>query len=216
MATAGRTVLFSALTVGLSMLALALFPMYFLRSFAFAGIAVVALTALAALVIAPAAIVVLGDRIDALDLRPLARRMVRRPPPQRLEDGFWYRTARFAIRHAAVVAVAVTVLLLILGAPFTHVKWGFPDERMLPTSASARQLGDRLRTDFGYNPDTAMTIVVPDLSGAGDRRDGPLRARPLRHRTRRLRLRAHRHLRRGLTGWGHRPHRPGWPTAARS
>ena len=167
MATAGRTVLFSALTVGLSMLALALFPMYFLRSFAFAGIAVVALTALAALVIGPAAIVLLGNRIDALDLRPLARRLVRMPPPHRLEDGFWYRTARFAIRRAAVVAVAVTVLLVLLGAPFTHVKWGFPDERMLPTSASARALGDRLRTDFGYNPATAMTLVVPDVSGTG-------------------------------------------------
>ncbi|MCV7229396.1 MMPL family transporter [Mycolicibacterium komossense] len=167
MATAGRTVLFSALTVGLSMLALALFPMYFLRSFAFAGVAVVALTALAALVIGPAAIVVLGDHLDALDLRPLVRRLVRRPPPQRLEDGFWYRTARFAIRRAAAVAVAVTVLLLILGAPFTHVRWGFPDERMLPSSASARQLGDRLRTDFGYNPGTAMTVVVPDVSGVG-------------------------------------------------
>jgi RND superfamily putative drug exporter len=167
MSTAGRTVLFSALTVGLSMLALALFPMYFLRSFAFAGVAVVALTALAALVIGPAAIVLLGDRIDALDLRPLARRLVRRPPPQRLEDGFWYRTARFAIRRAGVVAVAVTLLLLLLGAPFTHVKWGFPDERMLPTTASARALGDRLRTDFGYNPATAMTVVVPNVSGVG-------------------------------------------------
>jgi putative drug exporter of the RND superfamily len=166
MATAGRTVLFSATTVGLSMLALALFPMYFLRSFAFAGITVVALTAFAALVIGPAAIVLLGDRVNALDLRPLARRMLRRPaPPVRVQDGFWYRTARFAIRRAVLVAGVGSVLLLILGAPFVHVRWGFPDERMLPPSASARQLGDRLRTDFGYNPGTAMTIVVPDVSG---------------------------------------------------
>jgi RND superfamily putative drug exporter len=109
---------------------------------------------------------VLGDRIDAFDIRPFARRMLRRPPPQRLQDGFWYRTARFAIRRAAIVACVVTVLLVILGAPFAHVKWGFPDERMLPASASARELGDRLRTDFGYNPGTAMTVVVPDVSGA--------------------------------------------------
>jgi RND superfamily putative drug exporter len=166
MATAGRTVLFSATTVGLSMLALALFPMYFLRSFAFAGITVVALTALAALVIGPAAIALLGDRVDALDLRPYARRMLHRPaPPVRVQDGFWYRTARFAIRRAVLVAGAVTVLLLILGAPFTHVRWGFPDERMLPESASARQVGDQLRTEFGYDPGTAMTVVVPDVSG---------------------------------------------------
>ena len=166
MATAGRTVLFSATTVGLSMVALALFPMYFLRSFAFAGITVVALTALAALVIGPAAIVLLGDRIDAMDLRPLARRVIRRPaPPVRVEDGFWYRTARFAIRRAVIVGCAGTLLLLILGAPFTHVRWGFPDERMLPASASARQVGDRLRTDFGFDPGAALTVVVPDVTG---------------------------------------------------
>jgi putative drug exporter of the RND superfamily len=166
MATAGRTVLFSATTVGLSMLALALFPMYFLRSFAFAGITVVALTALAALVIGPAVIVLLGDRIDALDLRPLARRLLRRAPAPAPADGFWYRTARFAIRRAVPVAAVGTLVLLLLGAPFAHIKWGFPDERMLPTSASARQVGDRLRTDFGYNPGTAMTIVVPDIRDA--------------------------------------------------
>jgi RND superfamily putative drug exporter len=169
MSTAGRTVLFSATTVGLSMVALAIFPMYFLRSFAFAGITVVALTAFGALVLAPAAIVLLGSRLDALDLRPLARRLVRRAAPVPQERGFWYRTARFAIRRSVVVAIAGTVLLLTLGAPFTHVRWGFPDERMLPESASARQVGDRLRDDFAYNPGTAMTIVVPDASGVEER-----------------------------------------------
>ena len=170
MATAGRTVLFSATTVGLAMLALALFPMYFLRSFAFAGITVVALTALAALVLAPSAIAVLGDRVDKLDLRPLVVRTLRRKPPVgRVQDRFWYRTARFAIRRSVVVALAGVLLLLTLGAPFVHVRWGFPDERMLPASASARQVGDRLRTDFGFNPNTAMTVVVPDASGVDDR-----------------------------------------------
>ena len=163
MATAGRTVVFSATTVGLSMVALALFPMYFLRSFAYAGITVVALTALAALVIAPAAIVVLGDRLDAVDLRRYARRVLGRPGAARtVDDTFWYRTARFATRRAVAVGIGVTVLLLTLGAPFLDVKWGFPDERMLPASASARQVGDQLRTEFGYDPSTAMTIVVPD------------------------------------------------------
>jgi putative drug exporter of the RND superfamily len=60
MATAGRTVLFSALTVALSMVAMVLFPMYFLKSFAYAGIAVVAFAAVAAVVVTPAAIVLLG------------------------------------------------------------------------------------------------------------------------------------------------------------
>ena len=143
MATAGRTVLFSAITVGCSMLALALFPMYFLRSFAYAGVAVVALTAAAALVITPAAIVLLGDGIDAFDMRRAARKLFRRPPPlpQPIEQNFWYRTGRFGTRHAIPVAVAAVSLLLVLGAPFLHIKWGFPDDRILPASATARRGG---------------------------------------------------------------------------
>ena len=82
MATAGRTVLFSALTVALSMVAMVLFPMYFLKSFAYAGIAVVAFAAVAAVVVAPAAIVLLGDRLDSLDARRLLRRCSDAPSPQ--------------------------------------------------------------------------------------------------------------------------------------
>jgi putative drug exporter of the RND superfamily len=137
MSTAGRTVLFSAMTVGFSMLALAVFPMYFLRSFAFAGITVVALTAFAALIITPAAIVVLGEHIDTLDLRRLGRRLLRRPPAREkpVEQNLFYRTSTFAVKHAACLCVAVVALLLLFGAPFLHMRWGFPDERLLPSSS---------------------------------------------------------------------------------
>ena len=79
MATAGRTVLFSALTVSLSMVPMALFPMYFLKSLAYAGVAVVALAATAAVVVTPAVIVLLGTRLDALDMRRFGRRLFGRP-----------------------------------------------------------------------------------------------------------------------------------------
>ena len=82
MQTAGRTVAFSATTVALSMAAMVLFPMYFLKSFAYAGIATVALCALAALVVTPAAIVLLGPRLDAFDVRRGIRRLLRRDEPQ--------------------------------------------------------------------------------------------------------------------------------------
>ncbi|MGV0598983.1 MMPL family transporter, partial [Mycolicibacterium pulveris] len=79
MATAGRTVVFSATTVALSVAAMALFPMHFLKSFAYAGVATVGFTMVAALVVTPAAIVLLGDRFDAFDVRRLLRRVFRRP-----------------------------------------------------------------------------------------------------------------------------------------
>jgi len=167
MSTAGRTVLFSALTVALSMVAMVLFPMYFLKSFAYAGIAVVSFAAVAAIVVAPAAIVLLGDRLDALDTRRLFRSMLGRPEPVRkpVEQMFWYRSTKFVMRRSIPVGVAIVALLLLLGAPFLGIKWGFPDDRVLPQSASAREVGDDLRNDFAVDSSTNVTVVIPDSSG---------------------------------------------------
>lgn len=167
MVTAGRTVLFSAMTVALSMVAMVLFPMYFLKSFAYAGIAVVALAAFAAIVVAPAAIALLGDRLDAYDVRRFIRRILGRPEPvaKAVEQTFWYRTTKRVMRRSVPIGLAVIALLLVLGAPFLGIKWGFPDDRVLPSSASARQLGDELRNDFAVDSSTAVTVVLPDVAG---------------------------------------------------
>lgn len=167
MVTAGRTVLFSAMTVALSMVAMVLFPMYFLKSFAYAGIAVVALAAFAAVVVAPAAIALLGDRLDAYDVRRFLRRVLGRPEPvhKPVEQTFWYRTTKRVMRRSVPIGLAVIALLLMLGAPFLGIKWGFPDDRVLPSSASARQLGDELRNDFAVDSSTAVTVVLPDVTG---------------------------------------------------
>jgi uncharacterized membrane protein YdfJ with MMPL/SSD domain len=167
MATAGRTVLFSAMTVALSMVAMVLFPMYFLKSFAYAGIAVVAFAAVAAIVVAPAAIVLLGDRLDSFDVRRLLRRMLGRPEPtpKAVDDTFWYRSTKLAMRRAIPIGVAIITLLLLLGAPFLSAKWGFPDDRVLPASLSAREVGDQLREDFAVDSAKNVTVVIPDASG---------------------------------------------------
>ncbi|OBG16539.1 hypothetical protein A5765_07355 [Mycolicibacterium celeriflavum] len=167
MATAGRTVLFSAMTVALSMVAMVLFPMYFLKSFAYAGIAVVTFAAVAAVVVAPAAIVLLGDRMDSLDARRLARWVFRRPDPVRkpVEQTFWYRCTKYVMRRAVPIGIAIVALLLVLGAPFLGAKWGFPDDRVLPESASARQVGDDLRADFAVDSARNVTVVIPDTGG---------------------------------------------------
>ncbi len=167
MVTAGRTVLFSAVTVALSMSALVLFPMHFLKSFAYAGVATVAFACAAAILVAPALIVLLGDRLDALDMHRLARRVLNRPEPVRkpVEEQFWYRWTKFVMRRPLPIGMSVIVLLLVLGAPFLGVRWGFPDDRVLPTSMSAHQVGDQLRDGFAHNSATAVTVVVPDADG---------------------------------------------------
>ncbi len=167
MVTAGRTVLFSATTVALSMAVMVLFPMHFLKSFAYAGVATVAFAAVAALVVTPAAVVLLGNRLDSLDVRRLARRVLGRPEPVRrpVEQQFWYRSTKFVMRRAVPIGLAVVALLMLLGVPFLGVKWGFPDDRVLPKSASAHQVGDQLRSDFVNNSATAVTVVIPDSEG---------------------------------------------------
>ncbi len=185
MGTAGRTVVFSATTVALSMSVMALFPMHFLKSFAYAGVATVGFAALAALVVTPAALVLLDHRLDALDVRHLVRRVIGRPEAARRVIGrpqpatkpagqmFWYRWTKSVLDRAVPLGLAGVTLLAVLGLPFLGVRWGYPDDRALPTSLSARQVGDALRTEFANNSEAAVTVVFPDAQGlTRDQLDG--------------------------------------------
>ncbi|NKY47717.1 MMPL family transporter [Nocardia cerradoensis] len=162
--TAGRTVLFSALTVALALAVLSVFDMYFLKSFAYAGVAVVAAAAIASIVILPAALVLLGDRINSWNLRVAIRKLFGRPEPTsrpERESG-WYRTVTWVMRRALPVSVAIIAVLLAVGAPFLGVKFGYPDDRVLPTGSTSRAVGDELRAEFpAVNSGTGTTIVLP-------------------------------------------------------
>ena len=164
-ATAGRTILFSACTVFLAVSALAVFPMYFLRSMAYAGCGVVALAGLYAVVVAPAVIKLLGDRIESFNIRVLFKRT--KPDPD-VRHGSLYRVATFVMRHALPCALAVVALLLLLGSPFARVRFGLPDDRVLPTTAQSRQVGDIVRREFPADPSMATSIVIPDARSLTD------------------------------------------------
>ena len=155
MATAGRTVLFSAMTVALSMVAMVLFPMYFLKSFAYAGIAVVAFAAVAAIVVAPAAIVLLGDRLDSLDVRRLLRRVLGRPEPvaKPVEETFWYRSTKFVMRRAIPIGLAIVALLLLARRAVPRRQMGLPRRpraaRVIVRPPGRRPAAQRLRRRLG-------------------------------------------------------------------
>ncbi|KXP03460.1 MMPL family transporter [Tsukamurella pseudospumae] len=155
MNTAGRTVIFSAVIVGLSLAAMAIFPMYFLRSFAYAGVAVVVFAALATLVLTPAILTVLGDRVDALKIG-------RRGPEPDPHDSLFYRFTRGVLRRAVPVGLALIALLLVLGSPFLSIHFGFPDDRVLPASASSHQVGDTIRTDFAEDASGQVSVVLTE------------------------------------------------------
>ncbi|MFH9468555.1 MMPL family transporter [Streptomyces clavifer] len=162
--TAGRTVLFSALTVAVSLAAMMVFPQYFLRSFAYAGIAVVLLAAAAALILLPAALMLLGPRVNSLDLRRLLRRRTdRKVPAGEPAEGSGRGWARFAVlvmRRAPVFAVVTTVGLILLGLPFLGVKFGTADDRQLPSTAESRVVQEHIRDAFPGSPGGGLEVLA--------------------------------------------------------
>jgi RND superfamily putative drug exporter len=133
-ATAGRTVAFSAVAVAAAFASLLVFPLGFLRSMAIGGMAVALLAGVVALLVIPALFAVLGRRVDA--------RAVRRGGPA--GPGGWYRFAHGVMRRPLPIAVATAAVLVALGLPFLGVRFTGVDASVLPTSASARQVQDAI------------------------------------------------------------------------
>ncbi len=157
--TAGRTVTFSALTVAASLGALLVFPLAFLRSFAYAGIAVVGMATVGAIVVLPALIAVLGTRVD--------KWVLWRHNPAEVGQGRWHRIAVFVMRRPWPIALGVVALLLVLGAPFLNIRLGLPDDRVLPKNAPSRTVADVLRRDYSSREASAASVVA---RGIGDPR----------------------------------------------
>ena len=163
--TAGRTVLFSSVTVAFSVAALAIFPQRFLYSMGIAGAIVALLAAALALTVLPALLAVLGPRVNALSPQRLRQAVERDARPQR--SGAWYRLAHFVTRRPAQVAVASAAVLIALGIPFvTQARFITADARVLPQSASAHQVQNALNRQFPPNRTTPLELVLGAPSSA--------------------------------------------------
>ncbi len=151
--TAGRTVLFSAVAVSAALATMAVFPLYFLTSFAYAGVGVVAISAVSALVVLPAILLKLGHRVEKGRL-PWAHLALR------VEAPFWRRLAEFVMRRPFMTAGPVMILLLVIALPLGHISFGTPDDRVLSKDTTTHQIGDVLRTKFATNGDSQVNVVV--------------------------------------------------------
>ncbi|HEV7757695.1 MAG TPA: efflux RND transporter permease subunit, partial [Acidimicrobiales bacterium] len=158
--TAGRTVAFSSLTVAASLCAMLLFPMAFLQSFAYAGVAVALLAGFFSVLVLPAILALLGHKVNA---GTLWKRSV--VPP---EQGIWHRVATLVMRRPVPVATGVIVILLILGAPFLNLHMTQPDERVLSTGSLSRQVHDVIREEFASTEEGTLQVVAPSTGGASD------------------------------------------------
>ncbi len=149
--TAGRTVVFSSGTVAVALASLLVFPMAYLRSYAYAGIATVAFAAIASLTVLPALIAVLGDRVGL--------------PRPRAREGFWGAQARRVMGRPVLVSAAVIGVLIFLGLPFAHLRFGLFDDRVVPPSVSSRAVNDEIRMNFATREADATAVVVLGIRG---------------------------------------------------
>lgn len=156
--TAGRTIMFSALTVAVALGALILFPLYFLRSFAYAGIGVVLIAMASAIFVLPALLALLGHRVNSLRLP-----WVKRTPSS--VSALWAKVAATALKRPVLLGAPVVLLLVVAAVPLLKVEFGTPDDRVLTDSAETRAVGDVLRADFPSDEAKALQLVTRHPAG---------------------------------------------------
>ncbi|MGO8948257.1 MAG: MMPL family transporter, partial [Ktedonobacterales bacterium] len=162
LSTAGRTILFSGLTVSVSLLGLLLFPEGFLRSMGLGAIGAVLVALLAALTILPAVLALLGRRVNALSIQGLFRRIFpsRRAATSGEAHGAWYRLSQTVMRFPIPIAVAVVGILVLLGLPFLHASFSTPDVRVLPAGQESRVVAEKLAQDFPQQGASELDIAI--------------------------------------------------------
>ncbi|GAB2645962.1 MMPL family transporter [Kribbella swartbergensis] len=160
MATAGRTVAFSGITVGVAISSLVLFPVMFLRSMAYGGAAAVAVAMVAALTALPALLAVLGHRVNKL--------RIFKPRKPAADHGAWYRLGHSVMRRPVRYVVVLVPLLLVLGIPFLQAQLGGVDHRALPAGATSRTVTETLQRDFAGAGGSDIVVAVRFSSPPAD------------------------------------------------
>lgn len=169
-ATAGRAVTFSGLTVSIGLAGLVFFRINMLRSVGMAGVLVVILAVLAAITLLPAALAIIGHRINAFPIRlpRLWRRkasaatptLSQAAPSANDQHGFWYRLSHVVMRYPIQVFVPVFLVLVALGLPFLGVRFSAPDASILPPDVPSRAAFDLLASRFNDRETTPILLAV--------------------------------------------------------
>ena len=169
-ATAGRAVVFSGLTVSIGLVGLIFFRINMLRSVGMGGVLVVILAVLAAITLLPASLSIIGTRINALPVR-LPRLWRRKSsdvsmasnedmPVHEEHHGFWYRLSHIVMRYPLRVFIPVFLILVSLGLPFLGVRFSAPDASILPPSVPSRAAFDLLAKRFNDRETTPILLAV--------------------------------------------------------
>ncbi len=179
-ATAGRAVTFSGLTVTIGLIGLIFFRITMLRSVGMGGVLVVMLAVLAAITLLPAALAIIGTRINAFPVRlprlwrrngnaevllasTLSGEQVTRSPAE--DHGFWYRLSQVVMHYPIRIFVPVFILLVVLGLPFLNVRFSAPDASILPPDVPSRAAYDLLAKRFNDRETTPILLAVQTRGG---------------------------------------------------
>lgn len=165
MATAGRTILFSGLTVSTSLVSLLLFPEIFLHSMGIGAIATILVVMITTLTLLPTFLAILGRHINAFSLRGILsgkrnKEVKLQQIPETQERGAWYCLSEFVMCWPIPVVLVVLVILITLGIPFLHIKFATPDEHSLPAGQEARVVSQHLAQDFATNGNSLIMIAI--------------------------------------------------------
>src|SRR6266513_4161755 len=166
-ATAGRAVTFSGLTVSIGLLGLVFFRINMLRSVGIGGVLVVLMAVLAAITLLPAVLAIIGTRINAFPVR-LPRLWGRKQIQPNLDGsttidpqhGFWYRLSQVVMRYPLRIFVTVLLLMIGLGLPFFMVRFSAPDASILPVDVPSRTAYDLLASRFNARETTPILLAV--------------------------------------------------------
>ena len=156
-AAVGRMVVFSGVTVAVSLISLCIFPQRFLYSIGIGGALVALSSAAVCLLFLPPLLAVLGRRVNAL-----APPALQRTPSGRR----WFALARFVLTHPVSVAICAVAVMLIVAGPFLRVELTQANAKILPADASARQVDDEVEARFTSNPADRIVVVTPNRRSA--------------------------------------------------
>ncbi len=170
--TAGKSVLFSAVTVAAALAGLMIFPQRFLFSMGIAGVMVAGVAAVVALVVLPAVLALLGRRVNAL--APKAWRRHSEDAHEPVTSGFWYRLSRAVMRRPGIVAATTSIVLVLVALPAFGINFTSVDANVLPTSAVSRQVSDAIAQDFPQDRSQPNYIAIdaPDSPEAKSALEG--------------------------------------------
>jgi RND superfamily putative drug exporter len=156
-AAIGRMIIFSGLTVAVSLISLCVFPQRFLYSIGIGGALVALSSAAVCLLFLPAALALLGEKVNALSPPALQG-----APSERR----WFALARFVLTYPVMVALLATAVMVFAALPFLRVELTQASAKILPASASARQVDDIVDSDFTVNPENRIVVVAPNAARA--------------------------------------------------